>query len=141
MKKAVDDAVGAYAKYEINAVKSSDKDTINQTGATVNGVLSTYDKNLTANQKATLNNALTKATSLIARIDEVAGIINEFSTMENLSDDILKITDKDKIELVLGYQTGITNNLTEENKTVVNKKQEQVTELVDRIEVIEEVIK
>jgi|GEM_PF-4891233 Listeria-Bacteroides repeat domain (List_Bact_rpt). len=127
----------------IEIVKSSDKANLDSALSTINGLLAT--NNLTDSEKSALEKKKTEVTDILARIKNVADSIADANTKTNgITIETVKSSDKANLDSTLSTINGLlaTNNLTDSEKSALEKKKTEIINVLQRItEVQNEILK
>lgn len=126
--------IEAVDKYVFESVKSSDKADIEQLIADIKALLDTH--NITADERALLENADETCTKLIAKIDETVAEINRINDATNSYDiDTVTSADKADIEKLLADIKALTDgdNITDDEREQLVANDETLDALLERI--------
>lgn len=128
-----------------DTVKDTDEKTLQDIQKTINEMKNNMKDNLSDSDKDRLDVCTSTINELEKKIEEVKLAIKDAEdSLSNKTTDNVVIDDKkdiqdvqDKIDKI---NTDYDGNLTEENQSVINKKQEIVTDLIHKVNVIESLI-
>ncbi|MBR3818920.1 MAG: hypothetical protein IKJ41_07195 [Clostridia bacterium] len=126
--------IEAVDKYVFESVKSSDKADIQQLIEDIKALLDT--QNITADERALLENADETCTKLIAKIDETVAEINRINDATNSYDiDTVTSADKADIEKLLADIKALTDgdNITDAEREQLNGNEATLNALLDKI--------